>query len=112
MAGGQCARSRILDRYLRAENAWGAAPIAFARARYLSSALERKHERPRAFSAQTAYIYMAVTMPETAFLKEYLGTFQQGADFLSGRTTGNLLYCTFAESKQCQKALGLSCLYM
>ena len=30
-------------------------------------------------------------------------------NFLSGRTTGNLLYCTFAESKQCQKGLGLSC---
>ena len=30
-------------------------------------------------------------------------------EFVSGRTTGNLQYCTFAESKQCKKALGLSC---
>ena len=30
-------------------------------------------------------------------------------NLLSGRTTGNLLYCTFAESKQCKKGLGLSC---
>ena len=41
--------------------------------------VERKHERPRAFSAQNAYNLAAVTMPETAFLKEYLGTFQRGA---------------------------------
>ena len=43
--------------------------------------VERKHERPRPFSAQNAYNLAAVTMPETAFLKEYLGTFQRGALF-------------------------------
>ena len=42
------------------------------------TAVERKHERPRAFSAQNAYIYMAVTMQKTALLIKYLGTFQLG----------------------------------
>ena len=39
---------------------------------------ERKHERPRAFSAQNAYIYMAVTMQKTALLTKYFGLFQLG----------------------------------
>ena len=41
MADGQCARSRILDRYLARAHAMGTVPIAFARAKYLSSILDQ-----------------------------------------------------------------------
>ena len=40
MANVGYARSRALDSELRAENAWGTVPIAFARAKFLSSALD------------------------------------------------------------------------
>ena len=43
-----------------------------------TSTLERKHERPRAFSAQTAYNLAAVTMQKTALLTKYFGLFQLG----------------------------------
>ena len=43
-----------------------------------SCSRERKHERPRAFSAQIAYNLAAVTMQKTALLIKYFGLFQLG----------------------------------